>query len=256
MPRESAVRFGTVFGALVRVFWSLVCIVTFRFPAMYRERLRLFEHLMVLSDVPWTDPPTYSNAGDPDSNMKPLRQIQQEEWDRLNVAVSVITATSAAALAIQAVNQNAEVYWLVTTFYSIAFGLSLEGLILITYLTVTAGGVSDEAICRLAKGKLMGEGSFDAVEPIALAMALPAIFALHSSLSLLAGLVTMILSGSGEGVQHKGAKYITATMIPVGGGFVCLCVAVFSFNMATWIEIRGRAKYCASNHPPPTLPGE
>ncbi|KAG9075557.1 hypothetical protein FRC06_010025 [Ceratobasidium sp. 370] len=127
-------------------------------------------------------------------------------------------------------------------------------------MTISAGGASDEAICRLAKGKLMGEGCFEAVKPIAFTMALPAIFATYSSISLLAGLVTMVLSGPGEGVLHKGSQYIKATMIPVGGGFVCLCVALFFCEIGTWIEMRGRAKYRASYDLPPrttpTPPGE
>ncbi|KAG9094877.1 hypothetical protein FS749_011624 [Ceratobasidium sp. UAMH 11750] len=251
-----------MFKMLFKILWITVCVITLGFPAKYRERLRLFEHLMVLSDVAWINPPTYSDAGHPNSNMKTLRQKQQEEWDRLNIAVSVITATSAAALAIQAVNQNVEIYWLVTTFYSIAFGLSLQGLILITYMTISAGGASDEAICRLARGKLLGEGCFEAVKPVAFTMALPAIFATYSSISLLAGLVTMVVSGPGVGVQHRSSQYIKATMIPVGIGFLCLGVALFFCEIGTWIEMRGRAKYRANYDLPsrpqitPTPPGE
>jgi hypothetical protein len=159
----------------------------------------------------------------------------------------VITATSAAALAIQAVNNTAQIYWLVTSFYSIAFGLSLEGLILITYLTISAGGASDEAICRLVQGKLLDEkqpgSKLQGVKPVAFTMALPAIMATYSSMSLLAGLVVMVVAGPGQGVQTRSTDYIIATMIPVGGGFICLCIAILFCEIGTWIELRGRKPY-------------
>jgi hypothetical protein len=159
----------------------------------------------------------------------------------------VITATSAAALAIQVVSDTAQIYWLVTTFYSIAFGLSLEGLILITYMTISAGGASDEAICRIVQGKLLDDkqpgSKFQGVKPVAFTMALPAILATYSSMSLLAGLVVMVIAGPGQGVQARSADYIIATMIPVGGGFICLCIAILFCEIGTWIELRGRAPH-------------
>ncbi|KAG9123010.1 hypothetical protein FRC07_000362, partial [Ceratobasidium sp. 392] len=201
--------------------WVGVCILTLAFPVKYRERLRLFEDLADLAGDPWTQRATYSDGGDDQKpNVKTPRQKQQEEWDRLNITVSVITATSAAALAIQAVSSTSEIYWLVTSFYSTAFGLSLQCLILITYMTISAGGASDEAICRLAKGQLLGTGGLKTTKLVAFTMALPAILATYSSIFLLAGLVTMVISGPGKGVQHESSRYIKATMAPVGLGFV------------------------------------
>ncbi|KAG9074131.1 hypothetical protein FS749_014349 [Ceratobasidium sp. UAMH 11750] len=169
-----------------------------------------------------------------------MRQKQQEEWDRLNIAVSVITATSAAALAIQAAGPSPnQVYWLVTAFYSAAFGMSLQGLILITYFTISAGGSSDEAIGRLARGELFQN---QPVRPVAFLMALPAILATYSSFALLAGLVAMILQGPGEGVTTRGGSYIAVAMIPVGATFVCLCFAVLLCEIGTWIERSGRKR--------------
>jgi disulfide bond formation protein DsbB len=156
----------------------------------------------------------------------------------------VITATSAAALAIQATSNNIELYWLVTVFYSIAFGLSLQGLILITYMTIAAGGSSDEAIGRLALGKLVvsSEGSRGPVKPVVFVMALPAILATYSSISLLAGLVVMVVA-AGDGVQNRRADYIIATMIPVCGGFLCLLMAIIFCEVGTWYETHGRAMF-------------
>ncbi|KAH7326874.1 hypothetical protein B0J17DRAFT_722801 [Rhizoctonia solani] len=139
-----------------------------------------------------------------------MRQKQQEEWDRLNIAVSVITATSAAALAIQATGPNPNsIYWGVTAFYSAAFGMSLQGLIIITYMTISAGGSSDEAIGRLAKGEL-----FDGqpIRPVAFIMALPAILATYSSFALLAGLVAMIIHGPGESAAVRDKAYLYGTL--------------------------------------------
>ncbi|ELU44048.1 short chain dehydrogenase domain-containing protein [Rhizoctonia solani AG-1 IA] len=163
------------------------------------------------------------------------------EWDRLNI-MSVITATSAAALAIEATNGRTHIYWLVTAFYSIAFGLSLEGVILITYMTIAAGGSSDEGITRLARGILVSE-KHPAVRPTAFVMALPAIMTTYSSFSLLLGLVTMVVSGPGEGVDTMSVMYSRATMIPVGLGFFFLCIAIVLCEIGYWIETLGRKKY-------------
>jgi hypothetical protein len=61
----------------VRIFWVILCLMTLGFPAKYRERLRLFEDLMELSDEPWIEPPTYSDRGYAESNEKSMRQKQQ-----------------------------------------------------------------------------------------------------------------------------------------------------------------------------------
>ncbi|KAF8757831.1 Enoyl-(Acyl carrier protein) reductase [Rhizoctonia solani] len=180
-----------------------------RFPAKYKERLRLFEDLVCLKHEPWSLEASFSDRGEPfakannpGSSLKTMRQKQQEEWDRLNIAMSVITATSAAALAIEATNGRTHIYWLVTAFYSIAFGLSLEGVILITYMTIAAGGSSDEGITRLARGILVSE-------------------------------------------KHPefGQLHFRATMIPVGLGFFFLCIAIVLCEIGYWIETLGRKKY-------------
>jgi hypothetical protein len=152
----------------------------------------------------------------------------------------VITATSAAALAIQTTTSPG-MYWLVTTFYSTAFGLSLQGLILITYMTITAGGSSDEAIGRLATGQLIST-KYQVVKPAAFIMALPAILATYSSIFLLAGLVVMVLHGPGEGVRERAKEYIIVTMIPVGMAFLCLCTTVALCEAGSWIEIKERRR--------------
>ncbi|CAE6427343.1 unnamed protein product [Rhizoctonia solani] len=232
------VREGRTFGGFaVQVLWILVCLVTLGFPAKYRERLRLFERLYIIGEdeinQPWLRPATYSDRGDKNNSLKTMRQKQQ---------VSVITATSAAALAIQAANNNSQIYWLVTAFYSIAFGLSLEGLILITYMTISAGGSSDEAITRLARGILISI-RYPMVKPAALTMALPAILATYSSISLLLGLVAMVVVGPSEGADTQGKEHTLVTIIPVGVGFLFLCIAIVLCEVGNWIEIWGRRKH-------------
>ncbi|KAG8742448.1 hypothetical protein FRC10_001415 [Ceratobasidium sp. 414] len=182
-----------------------------------------------------------------------MRQKQQEEWDRLNIAVSVITATSAAALAIQAAGPNPnQIYWLVTAFYSAAFGMSLQALIMITYITIAAGGSSDEAIGRLARGELFEN---QPRRPVAFMMALPAILATYSSFALLAGLVAMIVQGPhGESVVTQTRPYIAVAVLPVALTFVCLCFVIVLCELGTWIERRERKRASGSASPPASLP--
>jgi predicted enzyme related to lactoylglutathione lyase len=154
--------------------------------------------------------------------------------------MSVITATSAAALAIQSTGPNPnQVYWIVTAFYSAAFGMSLQGLILITYITISAGGSSDEAIGRLSKGELFDN---QPIRPVAFMMALPAILATYSAFALLAGLVAMVIQGPGESVATKSGPYIAVAMIPIGITFFCLCFSVLLCEVGTCVEHRARKR--------------
>jgi hypothetical protein len=76
------------------LLWIVVCIVALGFPNKYFERLAYFEDLVPGSDDPtapvrpWSHPKTFSDRGDPKGvAQKTMRQKQQEEWDRLNIAV-------------------------------------------------------------------------------------------------------------------------------------------------------------------------
>ncbi|CAE6528348.1 unnamed protein product [Rhizoctonia solani] len=169
-----------------------------------------------------------------------MRQKQQEEWDRLNIAMSVITATSATALAIQATGPDPNsIYWVVTAFYSAAFGMSLQGLIIITYMTISAGVSSDEAIGRLAKGELFHG---QPIRPVAFIMALPAILATYSSFALLVGLVAMVMHGPGENTAVRAGRYIAVATTPMAITFLCLVFTVVLYEVGTYIERRERAK--------------
>jgi len=257
--RATFANFNVEESSLCRLIWLALCSLTLGFPDKYLERLTYFEDLVPDSGDPakplrpWTRPKTFSDRGDlGGGQQKTMRQKQQEEWDRLNIAVSVITATSAAALAIQAAGPNPnQIYWLVTAFYSAAFGMSLQALIMITYITIAAGGSSDEAIGRLARGELFEN---QPRRPVAFMMALPAILATYSSFALLAGLVAMIVQGPhGESVATKTRPYIAVAVLPVGLTFIGLCFVIVSCELGTWIEGRERKRAAKSAASRPAL---
>ncbi|EUC54850.1 transmembrane protein, putative [Rhizoctonia solani AG-3 Rhs1AP] len=223
--------------------WSLwvgICVLALGFPNKYLERLVYFEDLIPNPNIrAWSQRKSFSDRGD-SSGLKTMRQKQQEEWDRLNIAMSVITATSATTLAIQATGPDpTNVYWVVTAFYSAAFGMSLQGLIINTYMTISAGSSSDEAIGRLTKGELFPG---QPVRPVAFIMALPAILATYSSFALLGGLVAMIMHGPGESAAVHAGEYIAVAIIPVTITFLCLLLTVVLCEAGTCIERRERAK--------------
>jgi predicted enzyme related to lactoylglutathione lyase len=154
--------------------------------------------------------------------------------------MSVITATSAAALAIQTTGPAPNnVFWVVTAFYSAAFGMSLQGLILITYMTISAGGSSDETIGRLAKGELF-EGQ--PIRPVAFVMGLPAILATYSAFALLGGLVAMITHGPGESAAVQSREYIALAIVPIAITFLCLIFSVVLCEIGTYIETHQRTR--------------
>ncbi|KAG8717128.1 hypothetical protein FRC11_003828 [Ceratobasidium sp. 423] len=117
--------------------------------------------------------------------------------------------------------------------------MSLQGLIIMTYMTISAGGSSDEAIGRLAKGELFNG---QPIRPVAFMMALPAILATYSSFALLAGLVAMIMHGPGESAAIHGGGYIAVAITPVAITFLCLVFTVVLCEAGTYIERRERAK--------------
>ncbi|KAG8720451.1 hypothetical protein FRC09_009552 [Ceratobasidium sp. 395] len=153
-----------------------------------------------------------------------LRAKQQKEWDRLTMPLSVITATSAAALAIPSPFGTPNIYWLATAFFSGAFGLSLEGLIIITYLTVFAAGSSPETIGRIANGKDILKGMNG---PAAIVTALPTAITTYSSLFLLAGLLAMtIAAGEGSSIQQHMMAFKVIVLVPVCLMLLCLVCTV------------------------------
>ncbi|KAG8724677.1 hypothetical protein FRC09_015821 [Ceratobasidium sp. 395] len=163
-----------------------------------------------------------------------IRAKQQKEWDRLILPLSVITATSAAALAIPSPFGTPNIYWLATAFFSGAFGLSLEGLIIITYLTVFGAGSSAETIGRIASGKGFLKGM---TGPVAIVTALPTAITTYSSLFLLAGLLAMtIAADEGTNIQQHMAAFKAIVLVPVCLMLLCLAITVAGCEIFTWKE--------------------
>ncbi|CAE6477189.1 unnamed protein product [Rhizoctonia solani] len=161
------------------------------------------------------------------------RATQQKEWDRLMVPLSIITATSAMALAIPSPLNS---HWLATAFHTAAFGLSLEGLLLTTYLTAFGSSSSAGTIGRLANGKAFLKG---AVGPVAIVTALPAALATYAASFLLAGLVVMISTIAGENsVAERKLAFRTIVLLPVCTMMACLVVAVIGCEVFLWMEAK------------------
>lgn len=74
-------------------------------------------------------------------------------------------------------------------------------------------------------------------------MALPAILATYSSIYLLVGLVVMVVHSSGTGIEAERTGYILVTMIPVGLGFLFLCISIGLCEAGTRVEAKGRKKF-------------
>jgi hypothetical protein len=109
-------------------------------------------------------------------------------------------------------------------------------------MTIAAGGSSDEAITRLAKGTLISDDCA-IVKPAAFIMALPAVLATYSSSFLLLGLITMVVAGPRDGIDTQVQAYALVTMVPVGIGLSFLCVAIIVCEVGYWIEVIGRRKH-------------
>ncbi|KDN35695.1 hypothetical protein RSAG8_11374, partial [Rhizoctonia solani AG-8 WAC10335] len=137
------------------------------------------------------------------------------------VPFSIIAATSAMALAIPS-PLNAQ--WLTAAFYTAAFGLSLGGLLLTTYLTGFGSSYSAETIGRLANGKAFLKG---AVIPVAIVTALPTVLATYAALFLLGGLLVMTGAAASENsiAEHKVA-FQAIVLLPACTMMACLVVAV------------------------------
>ncbi|KAL5637179.1 hypothetical protein ACGC1H_000980 [Rhizoctonia solani] len=158
---------------------------------------------------------------------------QQKEWDRLMVPLSIITATSAMALAIPS---PFNAHWLTAAFYTAAFGLSLEGLLLTTYLTVFGLSSSAETIGRLANGKTFLQGTVGAV---AIITALPTALATYATLFLLGGWVVMTgVSASESSIAEHRAAFQAIVFLPVFTTLVCLVVSVIGCEVFSWMEAR------------------
>ncbi|QRW01047.1 hypothetical protein RhiLY_00044 [Ceratobasidium sp. AG-Ba] len=164
------------------------------------------------------------------------------EWDRLSTAMSVITATSAAALAIPGL-AGPGTYWVISSCFCVALGLSLEGLMLVTYVSLISAGASDEIIGFLATGdayvysyllRLVSPQMFAAI-----VMALPAAFISYSSLFLLVGTFFMVIHGqTGSTVESKERSFSILSLVPLSLGALVLAFVVLTCEAVLWNHTR------------------
>ncbi|KDN35696.1 hypothetical protein RSAG8_11375, partial [Rhizoctonia solani AG-8 WAC10335] len=161
------------------------------------------------------------------------RAKQQREWDRLLVPLSVTTATSAGALAIPS-PFHAGTHWAATACFTSAFGLSLEGLLLIMYLTVFGAGACAETIGRMASGKAFLKGK---IGPVAFFTALPTAIATYSFLFLLVGLFTMTVAAERHGdINDHLLGFQIMVLVPLCVTFTTILGTIMGCEVFAWLE--------------------
>ncbi|CAE6366446.1 unnamed protein product [Rhizoctonia solani] len=214
-----------------QVLWYIGCILTLGYASKYSRRIEEWQ----VYDPSLYDEKYRAYSLPIDTKWLGLesskRAKQQKEWDRLMVPFSIITATSAAALAIPG---PLNLHWLTAAFYTTAFGLSLEGLLLTTYLTVFGSSSSPETIGRLANGKGFLRGT---VGPVAIVTALPVAMVTYAALFLLGGLIVMTCAaGNGAGISERQVAFRAIVLFPVCIMMLCLVVAVVGCEVFIWME--------------------
>ncbi|CAE6405959.1 unnamed protein product [Rhizoctonia solani] len=225
-------------GWIFKAFWFGACILTLGYASKYHQRIVKWRAYDLSNKYP--ERKAYSSyISSKDVGFKSSeRAKQQKEWDRLIMPLSVITATSAAALAIPSPFDTPNLNWVATALYVVAFGLSLEGLVLIMYLTVFGAGSDPEMIGRLASGKgfLVGMSG-----PVAFVTALPTAITTYSSLFLLTGLLVMtIVADDASDIKDHVRAFQTIVLVPVGLMLVCLLGTVTGCE---WFAHRERHKF-------------
>ncbi|CAE6480252.1 unnamed protein product [Rhizoctonia solani] len=239
---ESTKKASKHHGWMFKVFWIAGCILTLGYASKYHQRILRWQvydpsnknsrHRAYSTHI------TSKAVGLRTSE----RAKQQKEWDRLIMPLSVITATSAAALAIPSPFDTPNLNWVATALYVVAFGLSLEGLLLIMYLTVFGAGSDPEMIGRLASGKgfLVGMSG-----PVAFVTALPTAITTYSSLFLLAGLLVMTIAADDPSdiKDHIGA-FQAIVLVPVGLMLLCLLGTILGCE---WFAHRERHDFKYKN---------
>ncbi|KAF8603468.1 hypothetical protein BDV93DRAFT_606750 [Ceratobasidium sp. AG-I] len=240
LPSKEPAKTSPVARFFLKLLWYTGCFITLGYAPKYYHKILKWQ----VYDLSKKDKNHIAYSEDFNSKKLGLdtsvRAKQQREWDRLIMPLSVITATSAAALAIPSPFGTPNIYWLATAFYSVAFGLSLEGLIIITYLTVFGAGTSAETIGRIASGKAFLHGM---VGPVAIVTALPTAITTYSSFFLLAGLLAMtIAADSGSSIRAHMGAYQAIVLVPVCVMLLCLIVTILGCEAFGWIETRAKEK--------------
>ncbi|KAG9083847.1 hypothetical protein FS749_005689 [Ceratobasidium sp. UAMH 11750] len=239
--------------------WIVLCVLTLGFSPKYRNWLRKFESLVTNSRVTEQVQKRIvksagrssgrlssrttgkarkarvivkvPNSGAKQAEAQSMRAEQQTEWDRLSTAMSVITATSAAALAIPGLAVPGT-YWVISSCFCVALGLSLEGLMLVTYISLVSGVATDEIIGLLATGDadvyaLTFRSIISPQVFASIVLALPAAFISYSSLFLLIGTFFMVIhQPTGSSVDTRERPFSILSLVPLSFGALVMIFVV------------------------------
>ncbi|KAG8758947.1 hypothetical protein FRC12_009888 [Ceratobasidium sp. 428] len=165
--------------------------------------------------------------------------------------MSVITATSAAALAVPGL-AGPGTYWVISSCFCVALGLSLEGLMLVTYVGLISGSASDEIIGLLATGDahIYAYTFRMIISPqmfAAIVLALPATFISYSSLFLHVGTFFMVTHGpTGSSVDAHERPFSILALVPLNFGALVLVCVVLICEVVLWRHTRDLEKSAAT----------
>ncbi|KAG8717290.1 hypothetical protein FRC08_007840 [Ceratobasidium sp. 394] len=252
--------------------WIILCVLTLGFSPKYRNRLRKFESLVTNGQVTEQVQKRIvksagrgsgrlssrttgkarkarvvvnevSNSGAKLAEEHSMRAEQQTEWDRLSTAMSVITATSAAALAIPGLAVPGT-YWVISSCFCVALGLSLEGLMLVTYISLVSGVATDEITGLLATGDadIYALTFRSIISPqvfASIVLALPAAFISYSSLFLLIDSFFMVIhQPTGSSVDTRERPFSILSLVPLSFGAVVMIFVVLICEVVLWRHTR------------------
>ncbi|CAE6477180.1 unnamed protein product [Rhizoctonia solani] len=233
------IKWKRLFSYTAYLLWLAACVSTLGFAPKYYQKIQEWQVYGPTN----TDKERKAYANQVNSKELGVgpseRAKQQREWDRLLVPLSVITATSAGALAIPSPFQSG-IHWVATACFTCAFGLSLEGLLLIMYLTGFGAGACAETIGRMASGKAILKGM---TGPVAFVVAFPAAIATYSFLFLLVGLFAMtVAAGKQSDINDHLFEFKVMVLIPLCATFAIIIGTIIGCEAFAWLESRSKSR--------------
>ncbi|KAG8712838.1 hypothetical protein FRC11_014034 [Ceratobasidium sp. 423] len=225
-----------LFSYTAYLLWLAACVLTLGFAPKYYRKIEGWQ----VYDPTNTDKERKAYADHVNSRELGMKSSkQQREWDRLLVPLSVITATSAGALAIPSPFHSG-IHWVATACFTCAFGLSLEGLLLIMYLTVFGAGACAETIGRMASGKAFLKGM---TGPVAFVIAFPTAIATYSFLFLLVGLFTMtVAAGKQSDINDHLFEFKVMVLVPLCATSATIIGTIMGCEAFAWLESCSKRK--------------
>ncbi|EUC56188.1 transmembrane protein, putative [Rhizoctonia solani AG-3 Rhs1AP] len=236
---ENKLNRNCLFTCLSWLLWLAACVSTLGFAPKYYRKIQGWQ----VYDPSNTDKERKAYADHVNSRalgMKSSKRAkQQREWDRLLVPLSVTTATSAGALAIPSPFSSGT-HWVATACFTSAFGLSLEGLLLIMYLTVFGAGACAETIGRMASGKAFLKGM---AGPVAFVTAFPTAIATYSFLFLLVGLFAMTAAAGKSGnINDHLFGFQIMVLAPLCSTSAIILGTIVGCEIFAWLESRSKSE--------------